>query len=108
LGTNEVGLLDHLRVFEQMVTRAEAEGTSWLDTATDRQQEAVDGVFNQVPRLIELVEAEENRVIAVVRLEDGRYAIQNCRDLSGLTRADLEAIITVFKLWGAIQWDRTA
>lgn len=98
-------LLAHLRVFAQMVTRAEAEGPGWLESATDEQQKAVDGVFEQVPWLIELAEAEQDRVIAVVRLEGGGYGVQNCGGVSDLTRDDLAEITRAFKLWGAIQWD---
>jgi len=44
-------------------------------------------------------------ILAVVRLEDGRYGIENRTDLTSLGRDDLMAIMDTFRLWGSIQWE---
>jgi len=42
-----------------------------------------------------------DKVISIGRLEDGRYAVENERDISDLTHEDLVAMLLAFRIW----WD---
>lgn len=98
-------LEDDLRIFGDMVERATKEGLGGIRTATDREQRAVDGVFTAIPALLKLVQVKRRAVIAVVRLEDGRYAVEQMANVSGLSRDDIAAMTEAFRTWGQIHWD---
>ena len=43
--------------------------------------------------------AIDERIISVVKLPDGRYAVQNERDVSGLTEQDEDQMANALLLW---------
>jgi hypothetical protein len=45
-------------------------------------------------------------VLKFVRLPDGRWAMENGKDVDQVTRADVEAMHGVWMLWARLRWER--
>jgi hypothetical protein len=47
----------------------------------------------------------ENRIISVVKLPDGRWAVQNEKDLTGLDDDDLHRMAEALTIWFQTRFD---
>jgi len=44
-------------------------------------------------------------VVKIVRLPDGRWAVENGEGVGELTPVDLNDILDAFRLWWTVHWD---
>lgn len=45
-------------------------------------------------------------IVRIVKLPDGRIAVENARDQSALTRDELREIPRALRLWWSLMWEK--